>query len=137
MKRCNEIRWNAVATGIVSPEGPAVDREDNVFLVSRWTGRVIKVDASGKVSELVQTGGKPQSVALLESGDLLLADAKNHALQRISRTGSLSTVANSADGARFLGPNDLVIADDGVVYMTDPGLDMEAPGRILRIETAT
>ena len=114
-----------------------MDRADNVFLVSRWTGRVVKVDPSGQVSELVQTGGKPQSVALLESGDLLLADAKNHALQRISKTGSLSTVAHSVDGEQFLGPNDLVVAEDGVVYMTDPGLDMEAPGRILLIDTAT
>ena len=33
----------------------------------------------------------------------------------------------------FLGPNDLVVADS-VVYLTDPGLGMDAAGRILRIE---
>ena len=129
-----DITWKTLATGIVSPEGPAVDRAGNVFLVSRWTGRVVRVDPSGQVSDLVQTGGKPQSVALLESGDLLLADARNHALQRISPTGKVTTVAASVRGAPFLGPNDLVVADKGVVYMTDPGLDMEAPGQIVRIE---
>ena len=137
MERLSEIRWKTVATGIVSPEGPAVDRVGDVFLVSRWTGRVVRVDASGQVLEVVQTGGKPQSVALLESGELLLADAKNHALQRISQTGSLSTVAGSVDGDQFRGPNDLVVAENGVVYMTDPGLEMDAPGRILRIEIST
>jgi gluconolactonase len=128
-----DISWKTVATGIVSPEGPAVDRSGNVFLVSRWTGRVVKVDAVGRVSEVVQTGGKPQSVALLESGELLLADAKNHALQRIGTSGALSTIADTVAGGQFLGPNDLVVVGDRVVYLTDPGLDMDACGRIVRV----
>jgi sugar lactone lactonase YvrE len=132
-----DVTWQTVASGIISPEGPAVDREGNIFLVSRWTGKVVQVTAIGEVHELVDTGGKPQSIALLASGELLLADAKNHALQRITRTGELSTIANTVDGEpleEFLGPNDLVIGDDNVVYLTDPGLDMESPGQILRIE---
>src|SRR5262245_14854223 len=127
-----DITWKTLATGIISPEGPAVDRAGHVFLVSRWTGRVVRVDPSGEVTDFVHTGGKPQSVALLESGDLLLADARNQALHRISPAGALTTVATSVRGAPFLGPNDLVVADNGVVYMTDPGLDMEAPGQIVR-----
>lgn len=137
MTRFADIGWKTVATNIVSPEGPAVDRQGNVFLVSRWTGRVMKVDAAHEVSEVVQTGGKPQSVALLESGELLLADAKNRGLQRISQHGTLSMVANTVQGDPFLGPNDLVVASEHVVYMTDPGLEMEAAGRILRIDIAT
>ena len=132
-----DISWRIAAAGIVAPEGPAVDRAGNVFLVSRWTGRVVKVDSTGQVSDLVHTGGKPQSVALLESGDLLLADAENHALQRITPTGALTTVADTVRGEPFLGPNDLVIGADGVVYLTDPGLDLEGPGQILRIEIDT
>jgi gluconolactonase len=132
-----DIDWKIAAAGIVSPEGPAVDSLGNVFLVSRWTGRVVKVDPQAQVSEVIQTGGKPQSVALLDSGDLLLADAENHALELITPTGAISTVAQRVDGQRFLGPNDLVVADGGVVYMTDPGLDMGPTGRILRIELAS
>lgn len=129
-----DISWTTVGRGIVSPEGPAADRQGNVCLVSRWTGRVVKVDAGGQVSDVVHTGGKPQSVAWLESGDLLLADAENHALQRITPAGVLSTVADTAGGERFIGPNDLVVAEGGIVYMTDPGLDFDGRGRILRIE---
>ena len=129
-----DITWNVAAKGIVSPEGPAADLAGNVFLVSRWTGRVVKVDPAGRVSEVVQTRGKPQSVALVESGDLLLADAKHRALYRVSPSGGLATLADSIGGQAFRGPNDLVVADERVVYMTDPGLDMNAPGQILRIE---
>ena len=131
----NKILWKTVATGIISPEGPAVDRQGNIFFVSRWSGRVVKVSTSGEVSELVQTGGKTQAVAFHSSGDLLLADARNLALQRVSLTGSISTVANTVEGKPFLGPNDLVIAESGIVYLTDPGLDFNGLGRILRIDT--
>ena len=132
-----DVTWQTVATGIVSPEGPAVDLEGNIFLVSRWTGKVLQVNGRGDVSELVDTGGKPQSIALLPNNDLLLADAKNQALQRITRRGELSTVAEMVDGdppEKFLGPNDLVMGDDNVVFLTDPGMDMNSPGQILRIE---
>ena len=131
------IQWNILATGIVSPEGPAADLMGQIFLVSRWTGRVMRVDANGHTSELVFTGGKPQSIAFLKSGEMLLADAENRALQQVTRTGMLSNVANSVDGERFFGPNDLVIADEGIVYLTDPGLVFHGDGRVLRIDTLT
>ena len=101
-----DVTWQIVASGIVSPEGPAVDRDGNIFLVSRWTGKVVQVTSEGVVHELVDTGGKPQSVALLPTGELLLADAKNHVLQRMTRQGELITIASRVDGTseEFWGP---------------------------------
>ena len=114
-----------------------MDRAGDVYLVSRWTGRILLVTPQGEVVDVVATGGKPQAVAFAASGELLLADARNHALQTISSDGTLRLVANEVYGHPFLGPNDLVVADHGCVYMTDPGLDLEAPGRVLRIDTHT
>lgn len=132
------VDWNTFATGIIAPEGPAVDLGGHITLVSRWTGKVVSVDPAGFVTDLVQTGGKPQSVAWTPSGRLLLADAKNQALFQIAPdTGGLSTIADSVNGQRFLGPNDLVVGDYDVVYLTDPGLDMEESGQIVRIELAS
>ena len=132
----DSIEWTIHGSGIVAPEGPAADREGQVFAVSRWTGKVVRVDAQGEVSLVIETGGKPQSVALEENGDLLLADANNQALQRITTSGELETIASEVNGERFFGPNDLVV-DGDVVYLTDPGLAMEALGQVLRIELAT
>ena len=42
-----DVTWQIVASGIVSPEGPAVDRDGNIFLVSRWTGKVVQVTSEG------------------------------------------------------------------------------------------
>jgi len=132
----NDIQWTIHGGGIVAPEGPAADRSGQVFVVSRWTGKVVKVDGQGEVSLVVETGGKPQSVALEENGDLLLADANNQALQRITTAGELQTIASEVNGESFFGPNDVVVAGD-VVYLTDPGLAMEALGQVLRIELSS
>ncbi|MSR58129.1 MAG: hypothetical protein EXS05_10685 [Planctomycetaceae bacterium] len=132
------VDWKLVARGIIAPEGPAVDLNGRITLVSRWTGKVVRVNSAGGVTDLVHTGGKPQSVTWTPAKRLLLADAKNHALQEINPdTGSLSTIADSVNGRQFLGPNDLVVGDNDVVYLTDPGLEMEAPGQIVRIELAS
>ncbi|MEX0728419.1 MAG: SMP-30/gluconolactonase/LRE family protein [Planctomycetaceae bacterium] len=132
-----DIHWTKFASGIISPEGPAVDAAGNVFLVSRWTGKVVRADPAGHVSVVAETSGKPQSVALLPTGDLLVADANLHALLRMTPGGEVTTIADTVEGKPFLGPNDLVVFDENVVYMTDPGLDMQAPGQLLRIEIDT
>ncbi len=129
------IDWDTVAKGIISPEGPAVDLDGQITLVSRWTGKVIRLGPAGRVTDLVQTGGKPQSVAWSPAGRLLLADSNLQSLFEIEPgTNALRTVVNSVNGKRLLGPNDLVVDDHGVVYLTDPGLEMEGLGQIVRVD---
>jgi gluconolactonase len=106
----------------------------NVFLVSRWTGLIVVVDSNGQMRELVNTRGKPQSVALLESGDLLVADANKQALLQIAQDGQITTIADQVGGMPLLGPNDLVVGPQNVIYMTDPGLKMDAVGRVVRVD---
>lgn len=129
--------WRTIAGDVISPEGPAVDVAGNVFFVSRWTGRVMRVDSAGELTEWLQTDGKPQAVAALPDGGLLLTDAKNQALLKASRDGSLETICDTVDGEPLRGPNDLVLGPHDAVYMTDPGLDMEGRGRVVRINLKT
>ncbi len=129
-----DVSWKIVARGIVSPEGPAANEQGEIFLVSRWIGRILKVDGTGKTSELAHTGGKPQSVALLPSGDLLVPDAKNRTLYRLTRDGQLMTICDHVESQPLLGPNDLLIGPNNVVYLTDPGNDLETPGQVLRVD---
>lgn len=141
-----DVRWTVVARGIVSPEGPAVAADGSVLLVSRWTGRVMRVDPFGRVTEVVQTEGKPQAVVTLASGDLLVADAKRPALLRVPRSSwapqevrageaeVCEELLTHSDGRALLGPNDLCCTPAGVVYLTDPGLVLDEPGQVLRVD---
>ncbi len=143
-----DVRWTVVAQGIVSPEGPAVAADGSVLLVSRWTGRVMRVDPFGRVTEVLQTEGKPQAVVTLVSGDLLVADAKRPALLRVPRSswapqdvrareaGLCDELLTHCEGRPLLGPNDLCCTPSGVVYLTDPGLVLHEPGQVLRVDLA-
>jgi gluconolactonase len=70
----------------------------------------------------------------LPTRELLIADAAKRALLKSSLDGTGTVVSDSADDEALLGPNDLVIGPENTVYLTDPGLDLDGVGRILRID---
>lgn len=107
--------WELVGDGYGFTEGPAVDRDGNVFFVDVAKSRIYKVDArTGKVSVFREnTGG---ASGLMFGGDGRLYAAQN---------GSKQIVAYEPDGretvlAENTGSNDLAVSTHGAVYFTDP-----------------
>ncbi len=72
----------------------------------------------------------PVDVALAPNGDLIVADAGNHAIRRISPSRAVTTVAGGGaagftDGtgtaARFNQPYGVVVTSTGIIYVADYG----------------
>ena len=108
-----------IAEGFQFAEGPSW--HDGALLFSDILGDAIYRWSSDAG---VQVFRKPSSVAngLMRDreGRLLVAE---HASRRVSRTLADGTVVNVADrfeGRRLNSPNDLVVAENGTVYFTDP-----------------
>jgi gluconolactonase len=122
-----------LATGFKFPEGPAFDREGNLFVVNVETGVISKVSPEGKVETFVNTGGAPNGAKFHLNGDLYVADRRRGILA-ISRSGNIRVVVDTDQGNRFRGPNDLVFDLNGDLYFTDPhGSSAENPfGRVYR-----
>lgn len=107
--------WEVVGEGYGFTEGPAVDRNGNVFFVDVTKSRIYKVDAaSSKVSVFREnTGG---ASGLMFGGDGRLYAAQN---------GNKRIVAYEPDGgetvlAENTGSNDLAVSTRGGIYFTDP-----------------
>ena len=127
--------FEVVATGVVTPEGLAEDRNGNLYFVQRKVGLSrVSVASGGTWRDIADTRGKAQSVAVEPAGTLLVPDALNQALLRVTPDGAISTVCDLCDEEPLFGPNDLVPLPDGGVLMTDPGMSFDPPGALLWID---
>lgn len=93
-------------------------------------GRVVRLDASGKVETFVDTGGRPLGMDFDAAGNLILADAWK-GLLRIDPQGKVETLATEADGVPFAFTDDLDIASDGRIYFSDASSKFHQPDYIL------
>jgi predicted dehydrogenase/sugar lactone lactonase YvrE len=110
------------ARGFSMAEGPAFDRESNLYVANCRSDYVSKISPEREVRQFVRTGGKTQGVAIHPDGRLYITD---HALRKIFRAtpdGNLSDFCSHyADGSALRGPNEIAFGPNGVLYFTDPG----------------
>jgi gluconolactonase len=137
-----------LVSGFDSPEGPAFDRDGNLFFVNWLTSSINRLDAEGTVTEFYNTGGIPAGLAFHPDGSLWVADEGDdiHGLMRITSDGRAEIAVNEYQGTPLNGANDLVIDRNGVIYFSDPwGSSAENPiggfyryhpdGRLEQIDT--
>lgn len=108
------------ATGLNFPEGPAFDRQGNLFAVNNRGQDVYKITPDGRVSVFLRTGGQPNGLAFDRKGDLYLAEWGLRAVMRITPDARMSVFVDSYSGVRLHAPNDIVFDPEGNMYFTDP-----------------
>ncbi|MGC2659964.1 MAG: SMP-30/gluconolactonase/LRE family protein [Bryobacteraceae bacterium] len=107
--------WELVSSGHQLTEGPAVDREGNVFFTDPPANRIYKITtATGKVTLFKEQSGGV--VGMMFGPDGRLYGCQN---------GRKRIVAYTSDGtesvlAEGVTSNDLAINIDGIIYFSDP-----------------
>ena len=101
-------------------EGPACDREGNVFFTDQPNDRILKWSIDGKLSTFMQPCGRANGLSFDPRGNLwACADEKNE-LWRIDPAGKVTVVVKDYQGKLLNGPNDVWIRPGGGLYFTDP-----------------
>jgi gluconolactonase len=109
-----------LAGDFVFTEGPASDRDGNVFFTDQPNDRILKWSVDGKLSTFMQPCGRANGLSFDPEGYLwACADEKNE-LWRIDRAGKATVVLKDYRGKLFNGPNDVWIRPGGGLYFTDP-----------------
>ena len=121
------------------PEGPAFSPDGSFYLTEMAIGRscVSRIE-SGVRRVVLPTAGRPNGLAFDGDGDLWVAEAREGAVLRADRNGTVKQrIAGDATG-RFLWPNDLAFGPDGMLYLTDSGiLDLDLiPDTAIRADFA-
>lgn len=100
------------------PEAIARDAEGRFYLAT-LSGWIVRLDSTGGNPERwANTNGRPLGMAFDHSGTLWVADA-HRGLLSVSASGAVLVMATEAAGSPIRLADDLDVAPDGRVYLTD------------------
>ncbi|HMJ89038.1 MAG TPA: SMP-30/gluconolactonase/LRE family protein [Candidatus Acidoferrum sp.] len=107
--------------GFSFTEGPAADKNGNVFFTDQPNDRIVKWDAETRqCSDWLKPSGRSNGTFFDKDGNLITcADAQNE-LWSISPDKKVTVLVKDFGGKLLNGPNDLWIRTDGGIYFTDP-----------------
>ncbi len=110
-----------ISTDFLFTEGPAADKEGNVYFTDQPNDRIVKWSAAdGRFSDWLKPAGRSNGLCFDSAGNLIAcADEKNE-LWSISPDGKHTVLVKDFGGKLLNGPNDIWIRPDGGMYFTDP-----------------
>lgn len=101
-------------------EGPAVDKQGNVYFTDQPNDRIMKYSIDGKLTMFMQQAGR--SNGLYFRGDKLIAcaDENNEMWEIDIKTKAKEVIIDNYRGKRLNAPNDVWVAPNGGLYFSDP-----------------
>lgn len=107
------------------PEDVALGR-DGFLYATTHSGDVLKISPTGRSIEVFASpGGRPLGIEVDADGSLLIANAR-FGVQRISTAGDHSNVLTEADGLPLNYADDVAVARDGTIYVSDASTKFSA-----------
>lgn len=106
--------WQLVSEGHGFTEGPAVNARGEVFFTDIPNNRIHKVDLDGKVSVFAEDTGKANGLMFGPDGRLYACANGRKQIVAYDEAGRVAVVAEGLES------NDLCVASNGNIYVTDP-----------------
>ncbi|HNP22804.1 MAG TPA: SMP-30/gluconolactonase/LRE family protein [Panacibacter sp.] len=125
---------NGLDTAIVAPgakpvlvskqfsftEGPAVDKQGNIFFTDQPNNKIWKYDIEGKLTVFLDDAGRSNGLYFDKKGNIIACADEHNQLWSISPDRKITLLVKDYNGHTFNGPNDLWINSNGCIYFTDP-----------------
>ena len=101
-------------------EGPATDKEGNVFFTDQPNNKIWKYDTEGKLSVFMDNAGRSNGMYFDSKGNLISCADENEQLWSIDPKGKVTILVKDYKGKLLNGPNDVFVTSKGKIYFTDP-----------------
>ena len=124
----------AQAEGVVAPgakleklagdfkftEGPTCDAHGNLFFVDQPNDRILEWSTGGKLSTWMQPSGHANGMMFDAKGDLIACADEHNELWSIAPDKTVTVLVTNYAGNYLNGPNDVWVAPNGGMFLTDP-----------------
>ncbi|MDP3749387.1 MAG: SMP-30/gluconolactonase/LRE family protein [Phenylobacterium sp.] len=116
-----------LAEGLRFPEGPAFDRNGDLWCVELQGGSLVRCDPGGAITH-VTVGGAPNGLGVGADNAIWFCDAERDTVRVYDvASGRCETAVDAVEGARLAHPNDLAFDTAGNLVFTCPGDSRHAP----------
>jgi gluconolactonase len=101
-------------------EGPTCDRAGNVFFVDQPNNRIMEWSTDGKLSTFMQPSGYSNGMYFDANGNLISCADEHNQLWSIAPDKMVTVLVTNYQGKYLNGPNDVWVAPNGGMFITDP-----------------
>jgi gluconolactonase len=101
-------------------EGPTCDKSGNVFFTDQPNDRIMQWSVDGKLSTFMQPAGRANGMYFDALGNLIACADEQTALWSITPDKKVTVLVSDYQGKYLNGPNDVWVAPNGNLYITDP-----------------
>jgi gluconolactonase len=101
-------------------EGPTCDPAGNLFFVDQPNNRIMEWSVDGKLSTFLQPSGHANGMYFDAKGNLIACADEHNELWSIAPDKKVTVLIKDYQGKYLNGPNDVWVAPNGAMYLTDP-----------------
>jgi gluconolactonase len=102
-------------------EGPAADKDGNVYFTDQPNDRIVRVDIDGAISDFLKPAGRSNGMFFAPDGKLIACADENNEMWEIDSNGKHRVLFDSFADKKLNGPNDVWVHPSlPVMYFTDP-----------------
>lgn len=109
-----------LADGFSFTEGPAVDKQGNVYFTDQPNNLILKWSVTGVLSTFSTDPGRANGLFFDKEDHLISCSDMDNQIWRFNKDGEYEIMVSEYQGKKLNGPNDLWIHPDGLIYFTDP-----------------
>jgi len=116
--------WELVAAGYRLTEGPVANTKGEVFFTDIPAGKSYKIGLAGGVTEFIADTKRANGQAFGPDGRLYSVATAEQKILAYDAAGKTTVIAEGIAG------NDIVVAQNGNIYVTHPGTNNRTPSKV-------
>ena len=116
----SDAKLQKLSGGFAFTEGPTLDAHGNLFFVDQPNDRIMEWSADGKLSTFLQPSGYANGMMFDAKGNLIACADEHNQLWSIAPDKTVTVLVTNFSGKYLNGPNDVWIAPNGAMYLSDP-----------------